>query len=295
MILENSGSAASGVLHIAWPNSDKQILLWTQLICFWMFISYLFQTKSQNENEATNSKIKFNRFMAGKLLLYGLIIYLLPGINFERFGTRILLVLIMMGFFFILPFVREWLIRTNNEVFKRRIAEWELLANGLLISTVGYVIAKGSLGIENPLIVLPISSAHLATCFLVLAGALFLCDGGTHITRGILFKTGTAPHKKKKEQVTKNQEDKSSSPIDKEELNLGKYIGNLERLMVLAVVLVGSYETIGFIIAGKGLIRAREFEDRDFAEYFLIGTLTSVAFAMAIAFVLKAVIENLNR
>lgn len=59
-------------------------------------------------------------------------------------------------------------------------------------------------------------------------------------------------------------------------------------------MLVGSYETIGFIIAGKGLIRAKDFEDRDFAEYFLIGTLTSVALAMGIGFLLKLAIKSIS-
>src|SRR6185503_20257406 len=232
MILENSGPS-NGVLNIIWPNSDKQILLWTQLICFWMFISYLSQSKPQKESETNTSEVKSKRRIIFQLVSFGLIIYLLPGINFERFWARMLLVLIVLAFFLILPFVRARLARAKDGLLKRGAAEWELVANGLLITITGYVIAKSSLGIENPLVALPISSAHLSTCFLVLAGAFFLCDGGTYITRGILFKTGTAPHKKDtKESLTKNQADRSAAPIDKEELNLGKYIGNLERLMV---------------------------------------------------------------
>lgn len=60
--------------------------------------------------------------------------------------------------------------------------------------------------------------------------------------------------------------------------NAGALIGNLERILTLVFVLIGQYESIGFIIAAKSLLR---FKDTDTAktEYVLAGTLLSFGIA----------------
>lgn len=69
----------------------------------------------------------------------------------------------------------------------------------------------------------------------------------------------------------------------------GEAIGVLERWITLVVVASGEYSAMGFILAAKALARHRRFEtDPDFAEYFLIGTLTSVLMAILLAEGLRA-------
>lgn len=50
---------------------------------------------------------------------------------------------------------------------------------------------------------------------------------------------------------------------------------------------------MGLIIAAKGLIRVKEFEDRNFAEYFLVGTLTSVSVAFVLGWLLRTAVARL--
>ncbi|MDA0590054.1 MAG: hypothetical protein O2820_19000 [Planctomycetota bacterium] len=57
-------------------------------------------------------------------------------------------------------------------------------------------------------------------------------------------------------------------------------IGELERALLLVMVFLDQYFAISFLLGAKGLIRSREFEDRNSAEYFLIGTLTSILLAV---------------
>lgn len=57
--------------------------------------------------------------------------------------------------------------------------------------------------------------------------------------------------------------------------------------------MLGSYEALGLIIAAKGLIRAKEFADRDFAEYFIMGSLASTAVALAVGVALRAAVGHL--
>lgn len=67
---------------------------------------------------------------------------------------------------------------------------------------------------------------------------------------------------------------------DTAELNRGRIIGILERTLVYFVIILGQYTGIAIVVALKSIARFREFENRQFAEYFLIGTLLSVLLAV---------------
>lgn len=65
--------------------------------------------------------------------------------------------------------------------------------------------------------------------------------------------------------------------------NAGAFIGILERFFVLAFVLAGHWEAIGFLLATKSIFRfgdLKEAKDRKLTEYILIGTLLSFGFAI---------------
>ncbi len=68
----------------------------------------------------------------------------------------------------------------------------------------------------------------------------------------------------------------------------GRTIGILERLLILTLVVMDQWAGIAFVIAAKSLARFKEFDDRDFAEYYLIGTLTSALFAIAVGLALRS-------
>ena len=59
----------------------------------------------------------------------------------------------------------------------------------------------------------------------------------------------------------------------------GKLIGTLERWLILAFIILGKYEVIGFLIAAKSIIR---FGNKSETEYFLVGTLLSIAIAVLV-------------
>jgi hypothetical protein len=68
----------------------------------------------------------------------------------------------------------------------------------------------------------------------------------------------------------------------------GRYIGVLERSLVLTAVLFGKMEFIGYIFAAKSIARYPEMkEGTHFAEYYLIGTLTSISIAFFGGLLLK--------
>ncbi|MGM0451314.1 MAG: hypothetical protein ACQERE_10815 [Pseudomonadota bacterium] len=71
--------------------------------------------------------------------------------------------------------------------------------------------------------------------------------------------------------------------VDDREYNAGRVIGMLERwLIYLVVVFAQNYNVIALILAAKGFARFRQLEEREFAEYVLIGTLASLLFTVVI-------------
>lgn len=75
----------------------------------------------------------------------------------------------------------------------------------------------------------------------------------------------------------RRDEDRTAGAID---IARGRTIGALERALALTLILLGEYGAVGWIIAAKSLARFKALEDREFAEYFLIGTLASFLLAV---------------
>ena len=74
---------------------------------------------------------------------------------------------------------------------------------------------------------------------------------------------------------------------------VGATIGILERLLIVVFVLAGTDAAIGFVVAAKTLARFRLLDDRDFAEYYLLGTLGSVSVAIVTGLVGRAALGAL--
>lgn len=72
----------------------------------------------------------------------------------------------------------------------------------------------------------------------------------------------------------------------------GTYIGILERLLILILILTNNFAAIGFVFAAKSLIRFPESKEKHhFAEYFLIGTMTSFTYAIIVGLVARYLIR----
>ncbi len=55
----------------------------------------------------------------------------------------------------------------------------------------------------------------------------------------------------------------------------GRYIGMVERALLVTLVWADSLGSVAFVLAAKSIARYKDLEDKAFAEYYLVGTLTS--------------------
>ncbi len=110
----------------------------------------------------------------------------------------------------------------------------------------------------------------------LLAAVWLIGPAGTAVVRGVLHLCGP-------------RFATTGSSTSHEALRSGWIIGYLERALILVGVLFGSWEVIAAVIALKTVSRYKELDDQIPAEYFLVGSLASLAWAVAVAVGLIAV------
>jgi hypothetical protein len=200
-----------------------------------------------------------------------------------------------------------------------RIGLWRLGALGLILAGAGISFAPAHGVAPSPLLlaagdwlarhVLYFSAPAAGTgaagpgggrVLLVLIGALAVMNEANLLIRGVLQLIRVVPRPRAGDGSAAGAQAALILPprrrgelpqrLDLREYNAGRFIGVLERLLAYAFVLQGQYTAIGLILAAKGFARFREMDERDFAEYVLIGTLLSMTSAVLVAEAVKALL-----
>ncbi len=73
----------------------------------------------------------------------------------------------------------------------------------------------------------------------------------------------------------------AAAPAPASRARIGRLVGILERLLILTLVLGDQWGTVGLVLAAKSIARFKELDERQFSEYYLVGTLASVLTAVA--------------
>lgn len=75
-------------------------------------------------------------------------------------------------------------------------------------------------------------------------------------------------------------------------LGAGAYIGMVERFLLTTLVAAGQFGAVGFVLAAKSVARYKQLDEvPGFAEYYLVGTLTSSAIALLTGLLVKRLIN----
>jgi hypothetical protein len=110
-----------------------------------------------------------------------------------------------------------------------------------------------------------------------LLGALLCLNEANLLVRFIIEKLMLRPEIERKT---------GSLGAPQKEYNRGRIIGLLERLILFILVMQNQFTALGFVVTAKTIARFKNLDDREFAEYFIVGTLLSVVSAGGIALVI---------
>jgi len=279
---------------------SDEFLLWSQVCALWSIASYAIASDPlpEDRDNATFSWRTWKKTLPIRIIGTALFSYWMTHS------------IVTSGWLTTITAIHPW-IRFRSP--SKWTAELELL---ILISNALFVLAFLRHFHLHQQIYAPtsISKEQLSAISIVGAMLLLVIRGGTYIVRGCLRKTGTLPRITAKHAVepeTPNPRDQAKSPaarsqafpssspemekdlFDVTEINRGRLIGNLERLILTIVVAAGSYAALGFLVAAKGLIRSEDLQDRDFAEYFLVGTPSSVLVALCSGVLIRFTLMSL--
>lgn len=130
-------------------------------------------------------------------------------------------------------------------------------------------------------------SIEVATAAAVLIAAyVFNWNGGSVLVRGVLALVRLTSVVGAR--GNEHEDESRFTPL----AGTGHLIGALERFLTLTLVLLGEWSALGFILAAKSIARFKELEDREFSEYYLLGTLTSVIVATATGLLVRLLLFN---
>lgn len=67
---------------------------------------------------------------------------------------------------------------------------------------------------------------------------------------------------------------------------VGRRIGTIERWLILLLIISKNVSSLGLVITAKSIVRYPQLADKEFAEYYLFGTLLSVVLALVSGFLI---------
>jgi hypothetical protein len=163
----------------------------------------------------------------------------------------------------------------------RFLAEAELAASALATFAAWRI--AGSFPPQPALLWIPeLHPSQLAAVCVCAAVLLYMIRGGDLFVRGILEKAGGLPS--------------LDEPADSDKTYThGKVIGQVERIIVVLLVMAGNLQALAFFFAAKGLIRSKELEKRPVADYFLLGSLSSFLLGLGGGLILQQTLALLWR
>jgi hypothetical protein len=262
-----------------WPSGARELVPWAQTVAVWLISAYALSPDASRPRPSGSHRARARLLFAVLAAALGAWFVPPPG---SSAGSRAGLSLLLAAAVLATHVGRARL--THGARGKQLLTEWELASNALVLTASAWLVAGAELAAPRA------GAGKLAAVALVLSSLVFVFRGGTYVVRGLLDKTNAVPRLRGSEAAPSKQRE-----LDVPELNRGRTIGNLERLLMVMVIALGSYEALGFLIAAKGLIRAREFEDRDFAEYFILGSLASTAVALVVGIAVRVSVPFLWR
>ena len=110
---------------------------------------------------------------------------------------------------------------------------------------------------------------------IVASGFAFVANGGSGIVEGVL-------------EPLRKQLDPGENATGLE--GSGRKIGMLERVLALVLILLDQWAAMVLLVAVKSIARFEELKVRRFAEYYLVGTLSSLIVAVATGLLMRTLV-----
>ena len=250
-------------------------LLFSESLLFWAVANYSYSSDPARDDEDPHRQTRwFGVSVPPSLVTWSIgiaiLLVLISGLGVQQFTVAAVVVIGSL--------TARWLRRTFVKV--RNLMEFEIglcvIATFLL-----HLITNAGVARLLPSFGLALSRGQWSVLCTGAALLVYMIQGGNYIVRGILKRAGGMPDATEPQFETR------------EGYAHGRIIGQIERIIVVLVVMGGNLQALAFFFAAKGLIRSKELEERARADYFLLGSLASFVVGLCAGLILQQVIEHL--
>ena len=246
------------------------------LIFAHMLADYVFQWQSLVDRKKEEKN--------GAFVVHVAIVFCLAMVvTFSWFSWIWFILIFLLSVLHLLQDVVKVKLQNKRPKWTFQLEIFDLLLHLFMIITISIVFFQMLSHYELSKLLSSINTDKIIIKIAIYGSALaFIIKGGTSLVRALLDQIGKAPpkHSKMIGFVAQNNSESEGEPGESE-YNVGKIIGNLERILLFVFVVLGNYAAIGFVIAAKSVARFKDLEDHNFAEYYLVGTLASTLIAIA--------------
>lgn len=211
----------------------------------------------------------------------------------------------LLGFIALYHLLLFLLERSSSNLYPKRVAEFlfVIAAGGFLFgtflqdaefNTVAVRVWRWFVG--HNVLLAGLDRDRLAAIFAYLFALLVVSGEMNNLIRFILGIIRTVPVLRGRalRRTRSKRTAWNNAAVDRQELNRGRIIGVIERILFFFFVITGNYASIAFILTAKGLTRFKELDDRNFAEYVLIGTLLSASLSIFWAQFIKEAVRTMS-
>lgn len=253
---------------------------------------FIFQSKKMVEDK---EQLKISAFLKHGLILFFISLLLIINTNKE--------LLKLIGFISIIhifiDFIKEFSSKNIHILYKKnKIAKSTLNTSKLLLFLIDQSIhilfiiyISRNISIIYPKFLLDIGNLGLYSknLFIIIytafSGAYFI-----PLVFNLIYSNIYDYNNKLNNIIKKNicQEDEYGF-ID--EVKTGRWIGILERILMLIFISLNQLTAIGIIISVKSLARFKMMENKIFSEYYLLGTLLSVVYTLTVYYLLNIILS----
>ncbi len=239
---------------------------------------FLLQTKQMIR---AKNRMQFGAFLIHALIFWVLLLILLQGYQYPQvfwFSTILAVahLLIDLGKCFSMRYGGNFfdLIAFLMDQFLHLLAIWFCLQKVHLqpnpaVASFYQMLLTPSFSLTIKPVTLPVLNQFLLAANIY----IIVCAGGAILIRKIL------------EVVAPKVERAEHEVLETEKT--GSFIGVLERFLMLFLVTNNALGSVAFVLTAKSVARFSELNDRQFAEYYLIGTLLSTGLAVLGGFFLN--------
>lgn len=244
-------------MNLELPSGSDQLLGWAWLVLGWVIAQYT--PIPESFRRAPEPAVRAGATAVVTLLL-------ITGDT----SAVVLIVAVATGLSALLVWKRDWAIERNWE------ALWELGVPVVFLFATAALIAPTNVEPWSWLPTLDGRSDSMLYPVLLAAAVVYSWEGGSSVVSGVLARMAIPTD--------------DETLIESKAASRGELIGRLERLVLIVLVTQGAFTALAFLIAAKGFVRSKEFDDdRDFAEYFLIGTLVSITLGLMLGIGVAAI------